>query len=141
MSDHEQSHDGGCLCGAVRYLCQGKPNWVAHCHCRSCRRACGSAMVTWAGFPAENYTIVQGSPRSHESSKGVRRRFCGDCGTPLTYESERFPGEVHVTVGSLDRPEDMPPRGHVFTEEQIPWLHIADQLPRFAKTGADSVAD
>ena len=139
MTDADQTREGGCLCGAVRYRCVGEPLWVAHCHCKSCRRACGSVVLPWAGYPAENHEIIEGSPRSHESSKGVRRGFCGDCGTPLTYESERYPGEVHITVGSLDDPEALPPRSHVFTEEQISWLHIEDGLPRFAKTGGDEV--
>ncbi len=139
MTGQNQSREGGCLCGALRYRIRGEPNWVSHCHCHSCRRASGSVVMTWAGIPSENYEITQGSPRDHASSKGVRRRFCGECGTPLSYESDRWPGEVHITVGSLDRPEDLPPQGHVFTEEQIPWFHIADGLPRFAKTGSDEV--
>ncbi len=134
MSDDQPSRDGGCLCGAVRYRCRGEPLWVAHCHCNSCRRACGSVVMTWAGHASESFEILKGEPRSHESSKGVRRRFCGDCGTPLTYQSERYAGEVHITVGSLDNPDALPPQGHVFTEEQISWLHIEDGLPRFAKT-------
>ena len=133
------TREGGCLCGAVRYRVLGKPNWVALCHCRSCRRSCGSVIMTWAGYPAGNYAVIRGSPRRHASSTDVTRGFCGDCGTPLSFESDRWPGEVHITVGSLDRPEDMPPRSHVFTEEQIPWLHIADDLPRFAKTGGDEM--
>ena len=137
MGEEPTPATGGCLCGAVRYRCVGEPLWVAHCHCRSCRRAAGSVVMTWAGYRGENYRIIEGSPLGHESSKGVTRRFCGDCGTPLSYQSERYPGEVHITVGSLDHPEDCPPRGHVFTGEQISWLHIADDLPRFAKTGAD----
>ena len=138
MSGQDRSREGGCLFGAVRYRCVGEPLWVAHCHCRSCRRASGSVVMTWAGYSGENYRIIRGSPLGHESSKGVTRRFCGDCGTPLSYQSERCPGEVHITVGSLDHPEDCPPRGYVSIEEQISWLHIADDLPRFAKTGADA---
>ncbi len=135
MTDRE----GGCLCGAVRYRCSGKPLWVAHCHCNSCRRACGSVVMTWAGYASESFEITRGSPKRHDSSMGAWRHFCGDCGTPITYESVRYPDEVHITVGSLDHPEDMPPQGHVFTEEQIPWFHIADELPRFAKTSSEDV--
>lgn len=124
-------HEGGCLCGAVRYACSGEPLWVAHCHCQSCRRASGSVILTWAGFRPDNVGFGDASPRYRESSPGVRRGFCG---TPITFESERYPGEVHITVGSLDRPEDMPPQGHVFTEEQIAWFHVADDLPKHAKT-------
>jgi hypothetical protein len=55
----------------------------------------------------------------------VTRSFCGRCGTPLTYEGARWPGEVHVLVGSLDRPEDFPPTGNAFAEERLHWLHLA----------------
>jgi hypothetical protein len=54
----------------------------------------------------------------------VRRSFCGRCGTPLTYEGERWPGEIHVLLGTLDRPELLEPKGHASREEQIPWLRL-----------------
>jgi hypothetical protein len=100
--------------------------------------ASGSVALTWAGFQPETFEISEGSPRRRQSSKGVWRRLCGDCGTPITFESERFPGEVHITVGSLDRPGDMPPQVHVFTEERIAWLHLDDDLPKHAKTSGQS---
>jgi hypothetical protein len=55
----------------------------------------------------------------------VIRSFCGRCGTPLTYEGDRWPGEVHLLVGTLDHPERVTPRGHAFAEERLPWLHLA----------------
>jgi len=68
------------------------------------------------------------------SSPGVRRGFCAACGAPLTYESDRFPGEVHFHVSAFDRPQALPPGFHVFCEERLPWLEIADDLPRHAAT-------
>lgn len=121
-------HEGGCLCGKVRYACQGPPKWVVHCHCASCRRASGGVVVTWAGFLAERFTITRGAPVRFASSPGVARSFCGDCGSPLTYEAERFPGEVHVTVATLDRPEDFAPSRHVYSRERVPWLQIDPHL-------------
>ena len=129
MSD-DVVHEGGCLCGAVRYRVAGAPAWVVHCHCQGCRCATGAPMVTWVGFARDRFEVTRGAPVRFVSSPGVARRFCARCGTPLTYEAERFPGEVHVTVGSLDRPEEFPPVGHVWTSEQITWLHLADELPR-----------
>jgi hypothetical protein len=52
----------------------------------------------------------------------------------LTYESERIPDEVHLYAASLVNPLIVSPSRHVFVDEQLPWLEIADQLPRFAKT-------
>jgi len=120
----EAEHSGHCLCGAVRYRALGPPKWIANCHCASCRRATGAPMATFAGFEAERFVYSEGAPVRFQSSPGVTRSFCGRCGTPLTYEGARWPGEVHVLVGSLDRPEAFPPTGNAFAEERLPWLHL-----------------
>jgi hypothetical protein len=117
MSDQTALHTGRCLCGAVRYQASGEPKWIANCHCATCRRALGAPLTTYAGFPAERFAWSAGAPLLYHSSPGVTRSFCGQCGTSLTYESGRWAGEVHVLVGSLDRPEDVPPHGDAFVEE------------------------
>jgi hypothetical protein len=122
----EPEHTGHCLCGAVRYRAQGTPKWIANCHCASCRRATGAPMATFAGFAAERFAYTAGAPVRFHSSPGVTRSFCGRCGTPLTYEGARWPGEIHVLVGSLDRPEDFPPTKNSFAKERLPWLHLAE---------------
>ena len=59
-----------------------------------------------------------------ESSPGVRRGFCGRCGSTLTYEGDRWPGEVHLHVGAFDDPETLAPTGHAFADERVPWLKL-----------------
>ena len=130
MSEDSVIYPGGCACGAVRCRAAGKPKWVAHCHCRDCRRNTGTALVTWAGFPAERFAF-EGAPQAFHSSPGVVRRFCAACGTPLTYESARWPGEIHLLVGTLDDPAALTPAAHVYVAHQVPWLKLADGLPRF----------
>jgi hypothetical protein len=116
---------GRCLCGGVRYRAAGKPLWVAHCHRESCRRATGAPLTTYAGFPAEKFAWTAGGPATFASSPGVLRTFCGRCGTSLTYQGERWPGEMHVLVATLDRPDAVTPRREAFAEERLPWLHLA----------------
>jgi hypothetical protein len=115
---------GRCLCGAIRYRAAGEPLWVAHCHCESCRRATGAPLTTYAGFPAERFAWT-GAPERFASSPGVTRTFCGRCGTSLTYQGERWPGEMHVLVATLDRPEAVTPQGEAFAAERLPWLRLA----------------
>jgi hypothetical protein len=109
---------------------RGEPLWVAHCHCESCRRATSAAFATYAGFRRENFEITAGEPAQYHSSPGVTRRFCPGCGSPLTYEGARWPDEVHILVCSLDDPATFQPTAHVQVNEQLPWLHFADGLPR-----------
>jgi hypothetical protein len=116
---------GRCLCGAVRYLAAGAPLWVAHCHCESCRRATGAPVTTYAGFAAPKFAWTAGAPATYASSPGVLRTFCGRCGTSLTYQGERWPGEVHVLAATLDRPEAITPQREAFAGERLPWLHLA----------------
>ncbi len=38
---------------------------------------------------------------------------------------------VQVTLGSLDKPERVHPDDHVWTQDQLSWFEINDQLRRF----------
>jgi len=127
---------GHCLCGAVRFAARGEPKWVAHCHCESCRRATSAAFATYAGYPADAVTWTAATPRSYASSPGVTRTFCANCGTPMSFAGERWPGEIHLFAASFDAPESLSPQVHVHAEEQLPWVHLGDDLPRIAKNTA-----
>jgi len=41
---------------------------------------------------------------------------------------------------SLAEPASLTPRGHVYVAEQLPWVHLADDLPRYAGTSVGSTA-
>ncbi len=131
-------HAGRCLCGRARFEARGGPKWVAHCHCQSCRRATASPLTTYAGFPADAVSWSGEAAAEFASSKGVIRRFCGHCGTPLSYESVRWPDEVHLFVATMNAPEALPPQCHVHTAERLAWLHLADDLPQNPGSGASS---
>lgn len=125
---------GRCLCGQTRFEYSGDPNWVLHCHCESCRRATSSPMTTWISVPNENFALTAGTPSTYSSSPGVTRMFCSNCGSPLSFETEKMPGEIHLYAASLDDPTAVIPTCHVFEEERIDWFEVHDQLPRYATT-------
>ncbi len=83
---------------------------VVYYHCRDCRRASGALVSLFVGYRMEQVETGPGVPKVYRSSPGVGRSFCGDCGTPLSYEDERLPGEVYVPVGVFDDPETFYPR-------------------------------
>jgi hypothetical protein len=133
--------DGGhlvsCLCGAVGLNAAGAPLWVGLCHCRSCRRATGGVLTAAAGFPRHAVSIERGQMSYYASSPGVRRGFCSTCGTALSYENEHWPGDIHLMIGAFERPDALQPQFHIFAEERLPWLKLADGLPQYRTTPSD----
>ena len=87
--------------------------------------------------PAQ-FEFVTGAPGRCESRPRVTRQFCENCGTPLAYAADRFPGEVHVYVSTFDNPDAFPPELHVYVAEAIGWLHLDDGLPRYRTTSRDA---
>lgn len=121
---------GHCLCGKVRYEYEGAPNWQAHCHCESCRRNCSAAFTSYFGVTDGSWRWTGAEPSVYASSPGVERLFCPTCGTPMAYRSARWPGETHFYAASLDDPSIFRPQSHVNWAERVPWVHLADHLPR-----------
>lgn len=125
----EQTWEGGCLCGAVRYRAEGEPLLSEYCHCGMCRRAAGAPVIVWADFPRERYALLRGQPAHFVSSPGARRGFCAQCGSTLTFSFDGRP-YLSLTVATLDEPERLAPRQHIFEADRLSWLQLGDDLPR-----------
>ena len=120
---------GGCQCGAVRYEVRGKVTHQTLCHCTFCRRASAAPVVAWFSAAPHAFLVTAGELRTFSSSPGVVRSFCGNCGTPLTYQRDGL-HEIDVTTCSLDDPESEPPLDHTFTQSALVWAPVEDGLPR-----------
>jgi len=120
--------EGGCFCGAVRYQVEGEPGEVCHCHCLDCRRSSGAVFVTWVSCREDDFRFTSGEPGRRVHPPEVERTFCKDCGTSLTFH--RTPGEIDLTVASMDAPESLPsPQDHLWTVRKLSWLELNDGLP------------
>ncbi len=131
MSGKRVERHGRCHCGAISFAATGEPLFVVLCHCESCRRSTGGALAAACGFRREDVAFADMVPTYYASSPGVRRGFCPRCGTSLTFESTRWPDDIHLMVGNFDAPGDFTPQCHVFAGERLPWLHFADGLPHY----------
>jgi hypothetical protein len=122
--------EGGCFCGAVRYRIGGASWNVARGHCTMCRRLSAAAFVTWATVRTDDFAVVRGTPVRLASSARAARTFCGNCGTPLTFQLHAGREELDVTVCSFDDPEALTPEDHTQTAIMLSWIRLADSLPR-----------
>ena len=124
--------EGGCLCGRLRYEVKGEPFNRTNCHCSICRRTSGAPFVAWFTAAHDNFHWLSGQPAAFESSPGVTRTFCRDCGTQLTFARKDLEREIDVTTCSLDAPEEVPPKDHVFVARKLSWIVLHDGLPQYA---------
>jgi hypothetical protein len=123
-------HAGACRCGAVLFAADAEPFWRSYCHCRDCRRQTGAPVSVFLGWRDGEFRFDGEARKVHRVGR-VERSFCGECGTPLDYRDDRLPGETYVYLGVMDEPEKFAPALHAFESRRLPWLHVADDLPRF----------
>ena len=110
MAHHEGArHEGGCLCGEVRFAVSADPMRVTVCHCHFCQRTTGTAYLVEPVFAKTQFEFTSGTAKTYDvvsegSGKRVTVHFCGTCGARLLLTFERFPDAVGTFGGSFDDP-------------------------------------
>ena len=120
---------GRCLCGEIGFEIDPPVQACVNCHCESCRRQCSAPMTTYVGVLDHQWRWTDKTPKTFNSSPGVERSFCDNCGTPLSFRSAKMSGVMHLYVAALEEPENFQPTLHVAHEEKLSWLKLADDLP------------
>ncbi len=117
---------GGCQCGAVRFRVTGKLWDASICHCRMCQKAFGAYYAPLVSTRGLQLEWTRGEPKRFQSSNLVRRGFCADCGTPLTYEA---PDGIALAAGAFDEPALLPPSIQYGVEARLPFMDTLPGLP------------
>lgn len=104
---------GGCLCGDVRIIAQGRPYRVGLCHCLDCRKHHGALFFAAAIFPQDAVSI-EGETRDYAG-----RHFCPRCGSSVFGRSD---DEVEVHLGALDAPDQLTPTYESWVVRREGWL-------------------
>lgn len=129
----DDRHAGGCQCGAVRFRVEGALGDASVCHCRMCQKASGSFYMPLVSVRQAKLVWTRGQPKHFQSSNHVRRGFCADCGTPLTYEA---PDGAALAIATFDAPEGIAPVIQWGTEAKLPCVDGIRDLPE-----QDTMAD
>lgn len=126
-------HTGGCQCGAVRFRVTGKLGEPSICHCRMCQKAFGNFYAPLVSVADAELVWTRGRPKYFQSSNYVKRGFCDNCGTPLSYEA---PDGVGLAVGAFDEPSRLAPVVQFGVEAKIGYVDHLHELPE-----RDTMAD
>ena len=126
-------HEGGCVCGGVRYRTRGAPKRVSACACRWCQKRTGSALGLSVYFEESNVEILQGSLKSYllvsDAGRRIESEFCETCGTTVTWTLEFLPGHRGLAGGTFDQPTfwyDL--ERFVFARSKPDWLIIPEGI-------------
>jgi hypothetical protein len=131
-------HEGGCLCGAVRFRTKAQPERTVACHCTFCQRRTGSVLGLYAYFK-EGDVELNGAPltkyehRSDESGRWLRIEFCPSCGTPVTHTAELRPGLRGMSAGAFDDPKWFRVERHIWLRSKHPWFAPPAGVDTFEK--------
>jgi hypothetical protein len=134
-------HEGGCLCGTIRYRVVGEPNLAGACHCARCKRMTGSAFSTYAYFDGAAVQMMRGvlttyECRSDETNRWLKIEFCPTCGTTVTWTAEWSPLARAIAVGTFDDPNWIKPATHLWARSALHWMvfpadvQVAETQPR-----------
>jgi hypothetical protein len=96
------------MCGAVRF--EAKPAEMSFhaCHCETCRRWTGSALLAVAVDGDAIRFQGAGEVRALQSSDWAERAWCGRCGSHIYYRVTAegpLQGLYYVALGLFDTPE------------------------------------
>ncbi len=124
--DNKPVYSGGCQCGAVRFHVEGRLGDASVCHCRMCQKAAGNFYLALVSVRGAKVTWTRGERKRFRSSNVVSRGFCGDCGTPLTYEA---PDGMALAIGAFDHPDEIAPAIQWGIEGKLPYVDRVPDLP------------
>jgi hypothetical protein len=101
-------HQGGCLCGNIRYAVNGEPEIAAICHCRYCQLRSGSTFGSLAYFKDENFKFISGELKqfnfTSESGNEWETNFFDRCGSTVFCRLEVRAKLSSICTGTFDPP-------------------------------------
>ncbi len=129
----DEIHEGGCVCGSVRYKVKGEPERAAACACTFCQKRTGSAFGLSIYFKECDVEIGQGELQTYltmsDGGRWFETEFCPKCGTTVTWTLELRPGWRGIAGGTFDQPTfwyDLDT--FIFARSKPEWLELPSSL-------------
>ena len=123
--------NGGCLCGAVRYLASRPLRDVLLCHCAMCRRTQGH-IGAYTAVPKTALRLIESRGlKWYQSSDKARRGFCSECGASLFWEPVAR-DYVAIAAGTLDAPTGLKTSLQIHVASAGDYYAIDPEIPQRA---------
>ena len=129
---------GSCLCGAVRLDATLRERETHACHCETCRRWTGAAMVGVSVKPEDLRIEGAENIRTYRSSDWAERAWCDRCGTTLYYHLTIEPGSYELALGLLDDPDGLPLAREIYIDRKPDGYAFAGDHPRWTKAETEA---
>ena len=116
MTEERREHQGGCLCGGVRYVVRGELRDVVVCHCSRCRRTHGH-VGAYAACAASDLVLTEADSLKWYEADDRGRGFCARCGASLFWRPAGR-DSVSIAAGTLDEPTGLRTVAQIFTSDR-----------------------
>lgn len=127
------AHEGGCLCGAVRFVAAAEPQGARFCWCRDCQRIASGMATVNVLFDEEAVAYSGEMTRLRliaDSGNTVERGFCKVCGAQMFSRTVIGPKQpMRVRAGTLDDPEICPPTMIIWGRSAPSWAPFPPGMP------------
>ncbi|WP_181171710.1 GFA family protein [Mesorhizobium sp. B2-6-7] len=129
---------GGCLCGSVRYEAEVYLHNGYICHCTICQRSTGQPAEITVLVKAGTLRYLKDEPKYYASSDDGKRGFSGHCGSRIVWQASRWKDDwlTTLTGGTLDRPDEARVTRHIYTDTQLSWYRVCEELPKLTESDA-----
>lgn len=131
-------HQGGCVCGAIRYRAKGDPLRAYACHCTFCQRFTGSAFALMSWFRDESLEIAGDGITTYDhtvddADRWFRLHSCDRCGTTFMATVQRQAGICLVMAGTFDDPNWVKLERQIWTRSAQHWVVFPENMERLEK--------
>ena len=136
MSD--DTINGSCLCGAVRFEVKPPSAVFRYCHCSRCRKATGTAHAANLFVSKAQLRWLTGESQLKKFDlPGAKRfavAFCTECGTRMPHQVTGTENML-IPAGVLDGQPDRQPDGSIFWGSRAGWFVETPDLPKHEEYG------
>ncbi len=133
--------EGGCLCGAIRFVLTAPPTQVGYCHCTRCQRRTGTAASVNATIDGRVFQMLSGADALtwwRPPGPGHEKGFCSRCGSQIAARDPADHNRMSLRLGAFDADPGVAPSYRQYVAYAATWEPVPDDgLPRFPESRFD----